>query len=777
MTYPTVTNVVTDAAGNPVRGATVIISLVGAPAFSTDVQAEIIDSAPVYTDSTGTWSTTLKPNALITPPNTYYLVQEPGGTSWTIVVPNDTATHTLQSLLVVGPSSPEALLGVVRYDEAQALSSGQKTQAQQNMGVDPASLEALLDPRYLNQDDADLDTDVTELLNNAGSATAIKLASEFAPFSETARAQAAETANATAITNETTRATGVEATKANDAAVVHLAGSETVTGAKAFSTSPTVPTPAALDASSKVAPTAYVDAAVAVEKNRAQTFEATLPATYVGKVSSIQWAAAPTGTDDSANIQAAHDALPADGGIIFLQGGVYKIPTTQVVFSKPTRLVGVGRGTNDSGLGTIIQCSSATLSPLKFTSEGSSISDLAVVNTSGTTPTAGAGILATDFDSGHIDRCRIVGFWNNVEIDAGFFYTISDTDIFAPVNYGAYLKNPSEQDHGDMTLHGVTFSKFSGSTNGGTALQWESGGGLKLIGCKANAGPEPGHAGDGYWDTIVRANIQGTTSVFTVAGCSFEGFTNFGINVTGASTVSFGKIAISGCEFLNSGSGSGAIIQIDGTGMNAGYMNTVSISGCVGYGAGAGISLKYIVAASVTGCTLSTMSGPWLALNHVQKFRHSGNSDNGYVIDNDAQDTSGDAQVAQRGYARDPWVYNAEVYNVAAATTISVIKVAPGVYSAGTLKVRVSGNVATVGGCLLEDVVPVTRGTATSAAVVGSAIGSDISINGTQFTITYDTASQNGYVIIKVAAPSHTFNSGAIRVTYDGPITTWTTVI
>ncbi|GAC1601694.1 MAG: hypothetical protein NVS3B21_29440 [Acidimicrobiales bacterium] len=134
MTYPTVNNVVTDAAGNPVANATVVISLVGAPAFSTDVQAEIINTAAVYTDATGKWSTTLKPNTLITPSGTYYLVQEPGGVNWTIVVPNDTATHTLQSLLVVGPNPPAGLPGVVRYDQAQTLSGPQQTQALANIG-------------------------------------------------------------------------------------------------------------------------------------------------------------------------------------------------------------------------------------------------------------------------------------------------------------------------------------------------------------------------------------------------------------------------------------------------------------------------------------------------------------------------------------------------------------------------------------------------------------------------------------------------------------------
>jgi hypothetical protein len=50
------------------------------------------------------------------------------------------------------------------------------------------------------------------------------------------------------------------ATKANDDAVVHLAGTETITGAKTFSNSPTVPTPTS---TGQVASKGYVDQAVA----------------------------------------------------------------------------------------------------------------------------------------------------------------------------------------------------------------------------------------------------------------------------------------------------------------------------------------------------------------------------------------------------------------------------------------------------------------------------------------------------------------------------------
>ena len=53
------------------------------------------------------------------------------------------------------------------------------------------------------------------------------------------------------------------ANKANDSEVVHLAGAETITGAKTFSASPVVPTATAGDNSTKAASTAYVQGEIA----------------------------------------------------------------------------------------------------------------------------------------------------------------------------------------------------------------------------------------------------------------------------------------------------------------------------------------------------------------------------------------------------------------------------------------------------------------------------------------------------------------------------------
>lgn len=96
-----------------------------------------------------------------------------------------------------------------------------------------------------------------QIIAGGGGATASALGAEVS-----ARV-AGDAANSTAISNETTRAEGVEATKAPLV-------SPALTG------TPTAPTASALTNNTQIGTTAYTDSAVGVEKSRAQGVEATL---------------------------------------------------------------------------------------------------------------------------------------------------------------------------------------------------------------------------------------------------------------------------------------------------------------------------------------------------------------------------------------------------------------------------------------------------------------------------------------------------------------------
>lgn len=80
---PTVTNTVTDAAGDPVEGAEVQIRLIAAtpessvgPAFVDGTDETIVATVNLATDASGDWSTNLVGNDDITPAGTYYVITE-----------------------------------------------------------------------------------------------------------------------------------------------------------------------------------------------------------------------------------------------------------------------------------------------------------------------------------------------------------------------------------------------------------------------------------------------------------------------------------------------------------------------------------------------------------------------------------------------------------------------------------------------------------------------------------------------------------------------------
>ena len=86
----------------------------------------------------------------------------------------------------------------------------------------------------------------------------------------------------------------------------------------------------------------------------------------------------PTGTDDlSLSIQAAHDAMPAGGGTIYVPAGTAWSCRSAVVLSKPCVLQGAGRGITLLNVGATFAASGAVL--LKFTGINQGLRDLKIL--------------------------------------------------------------------------------------------------------------------------------------------------------------------------------------------------------------------------------------------------------------------------------------------------------------------------------------------------------------------------------------------------------------
>ena len=468
--------------------------------------------------------------------------------------------------------------------------------------------------------------------------------------------------------------------------------------------------------------------------------------------------------DDTAAMQAWLNSASVAGGVLNLPPGKYLVPNGGLTCSAPVQIVGAGTGTYETNSGGArILTSSTTANLLTLNAPGSVVSGVTFENTAPIgTETAGAAILATDFDWGRIERCMFVGFWRQVQVDSGYFYSIRDSAFLRPVQYGAYMRNTAagQHDHGDQVLEGCNFSKYGSTIDGATAIRWESGGGLRIVGCKANAGTQPGYPTTRFWTNCVSVHMAaGDTSVFVVSGSSFEGYLSNAIVIDGEAGATFGKIAITGNEFLASGS-SGAVVKLDGSAMTS--LNSVVVSGNVAYGSGAGVSLTNVSRAAVVGNEFGGLALDVLSLTNVDKVRFAGNQAEGSVIDNDAND--GTSAVGQ---GRDPWLIRKDFTALTGTAGFGAATI--GNYGLAKVTIRARGNVQTVGGFYLEQTRMVSR--VLGAATVGATIGTDISSGpaAAEVTIAWDVAT-SPRLIPKLTSVNGKTAFGVIDVTIDGPV-------
>ncbi len=130
--------------------------------------------------------------------------------------------------------------------------------------------------------------------------------------------------------------------KADDSAVVHLTGAETITGTKTFSASPIVPTPTT---NSQAATKAYVDStAGASGKGRSATIVVAANGSTANSKAAADYVC--TGTNDEITINTAIAALPSNGGRVVLMEGTYTCTNPITIDKNYVTVEGQGQGFN-----------------------------------------------------------------------------------------------------------------------------------------------------------------------------------------------------------------------------------------------------------------------------------------------------------------------------------------------------------------------------------------------------------------------------------------------
>lgn len=310
--------------------------------------------------------------------------------------------------------------------------------------------------------------------------------------------------------------------------------------------------------------------------------------------------AANSAAENAAAIMAAHDALPAGGGHLTLPAGTFDVAIGAVLFTKPVKLEGQGRGNHKGENGaTTLVTDSATGDLITFIAGGCSVSHIALRNTHAL-PTAGAGlkfgsttIQANGFSC---ENVSVHGFYDNYYVLNALEWTFDKNLSHAPVQAGLHIRNYANADGGDSCVSNSIF--VAALRNALYAVFWESGSGVKFINNKVNWTPNfeehgkcffirPAIAGSTPPANAGSGEVTGLNSLFLIQNNSFENFTTHGVHidltVSGGSS-SFANVILQGNEFLPVFARAATAFVIDGPGGNRPSALTVSgniFSGCI----------------------------------------------------------------------------------------------------------------------------------------------------------------------------------------------------
>jgi hypothetical protein len=455
---------------------------------------------------------------------------------------------------------------------------------------------------------------------------------------------------------------------------------------------------------------------------------------------------------DAVELAARLAEVPATGARLVLQPGTYSVPNGGLSCANPVAIMGAGGGTYEGG-GTRIACSSATATLLTLSAPGWSMTDVALVNTSGTRPTAGAGLLATDGDWTRITRCLFVGFWNGIQYDAGYYYSITDTAVINPRNYGMWLRNTTSNqfDHGDQVIHGCTITKYGDTIAGGTAVRWESGGGLRFTTNKINGGSQPGYTSTARFasglDIAVADGPSSGTSVFTIVGNSIENCTVAFVSVTQAgpsNTSSLAKLIIADNE-IGIGGGVGIAISPATTGkisdvlIEGNYIGYVSTCIRAANTDGLTIGTNRLTQWASNGYPVDIQAG---CTNYLVTRQNTAYLDNVNLYRDNNTSSSVRAEMVQATQT-----YDREIPATTSTSTYSYLWNLTVPTNTGVLiRVRLTGNVGGKGTIVKEFSRFLSRGT---GAVTVTGAGADIDL-GAVLDIDFDAVTTSGNVGIRV---------------------------
>jgi hypothetical protein len=267
--------------------------------------------------------------------------------------------------------------------------------------------------------------------------------------------------------------------------------------------------------------------------------------------------------DDTAEINLAIAALNSAGsGVLYFPAGSYKVTSALTTITVPCLVFGDGGGRTDPA--SYIFQTSASADLFTFSSEGVTVRDLFLENTSAGATTSKA-VVSSAGGWMFIRDCGIILFQDGIDLEGATYYHVQGCYI-SNLRYGVRIRNTALPDNGDgSVIDNIIIPNASGS-----GFRLESAGGLRFIGNKVNANGAATSVG-------VDISIGSiTTASLIISGNSIENCMLHGVRFAATGTGSWVGWVISNNQFGLYSNTAGNGININSNTADAIYDGVIS---------------------------------------------------------------------------------------------------------------------------------------------------------------------------------------------------------
>lgn len=236
-------------------------------------------------------------------------------------------------------------------------------------------------------------------------------------------------------------------------------------------------------------------------------------------------------------ILAAIAAMPAAGGSLYFPAGKYLI-SDSIVITKTMRIYGDGEslgsiqfGAAEGGSTIYGGSGNKNIFVVDSSATGKPVVGFQYLtiryNGTGGFPTDGSGIVIRGFvQRPYVDHCTIIDFYDDIDIQSAFYWTVSNCYIGRSVNSAMKINDAGRIDTGDWGIYNCQFiSKNVDNTSKG--IVWNSGGGVRISNCKFDAQTFTQTTQFTY--CIYLTNVYGATSDVQIDHVSIEDYQITGI--------------------------------------------------------------------------------------------------------------------------------------------------------------------------------------------------------------------------------------------------------